>query len=151
MRGVVASFALALLVTHASQASANVVDFVVRDDAVSAPLDGLAGNARRGELIVRDRRVGNCLICHSVPIDDEAFPGDIGPPLAGVGKRLQPGQLRLRLIDSSRLNPATLMPPYYRIDRLTDVAPEYAGTPALDAQQIEDVVAYLSTLTDPSQ
>lgn len=149
MRGAVASLVLALMVTHPSHARGNVVDFVVEDDAVPVPLAGLAGDATRGELIVRDRRVGNCLICHSIPID-EAFPGDVGPPLAGVGARLQPGQLRLRLIDASRLNPTTLMPPYYRIDRLTDVAPEFAGMPALDAQQIEDVVAYLSTLTDPS-
>lgn len=147
--GSLASLALALLVAPSSYASSSaIVDFVVRGDAVPAPLAGLTGDAMRGEEVVRDRRVGNCLICHSGPVD-ESFPGDIGPPLAGVGKRLQPGQLRLRLIDQSRLNPDTLMPPYYRIDGLTDVAPEIAGLPALTAQQIEDVVAYLSTLTDP--
>jgi sulfur-oxidizing protein SoxX len=40
------------------------------------------------------------------------------------------------------------MPPYYRIDGLTRVAPAFAGKPVLSAEQIEDVVAYLSTLKD---
>jgi sulfur-oxidizing protein SoxX len=52
------------------------------------------------------------------------------------------------LIDQSRLNPETIMPPFYRVEGLTNVAPEYEGRPALDAQEIEDVVAYLAGLTE---
>lgn len=95
-----------------------------------------------------DRRTGNCLICHEAPGVDEPFQGEIGPPLAGVGARLTPGQIRLRLIDQSRINPETIMPPYYRTDGLANVDPAYAGRPALDAQQIEDVVAWLAGLTE---
>jgi sulfur-oxidizing protein SoxX len=40
------------------------------------------------------------------------------------------------------------MPPYYRVDRLTRVAPAFLGKPVLSAEQIEDVVAYLTTLRD---
>jgi sulfur-oxidizing protein SoxX len=40
------------------------------------------------------------------------------------------------------------MPPYYRTEDLTRVAPAYQGKPVLSAEQIEDVVAYLATLRD---
>lgn len=121
---------------------------VIRGDAVPEPLGGLAGDPGRGRVVVLDRRRGNCLICHAFPVAGEPFQGTLGPAMAGVGSRLDPGQIRLRLIDQSRLNPQTIMPPYYRVDGLVDVAPEYRGRPALEAQEIEDVVAWLATLTD---
>lgn len=130
--------------------AAELVDYAVVGDAVPAPLAGLAGDAARGKAIVVDRRTGNCLICHRFPLANEPFQGEIGPPMAGIGTRLSPPRIRLRLIDQSRINPQTLMPPYYRVRGLTDVAPEYRGQPALTAQQIEDVVAYLATLTESS-
>lgn len=117
-------------------------------DSIPDPLGGMRGDAASGQRIVVDREVGNCLICHAAPNLDEPFQGEIGPPLAGVGSRLSEGQIRLRLVDQSRLNPATLMPPYYRIHGLINVAPQYRGRPALTAQQVEDVVAYLASLRD---
>jgi len=126
----------------------DLIPYKVDADAVPKPLGNLKGDPERGESIVRDRRVGNCLICHTFPIEGEAFQGEIGPLMAGVGSRLTKGQIRLRLIDQSRINPETIMPPYYRVNGLTNVAPEYRGEPALDAQQIEDVVAYLASLTE---
>ena len=125
-----------------------LLPYEVRGDAVPAPLGGLTGEARRGRAIVADRRRGYCLICHSAPVPGARFMGDIGPPLTGVAARLTVGQIRLRLIDQSRINPETIMPPYYRVRGLTDVAPEYRGRPALTAQEVEDVVAYLRTLKD---
>src|SRR6185312_6482857 len=74
------------------------------------------------------------------------FPGTIGPDLRGVGARLTPGQMRLRLVDATRLNPDTVMPPYYRVDGLTRVADAQRGKPILTAQEIEDVIAFLATL-----
>jgi sulfur-oxidizing protein SoxX len=68
--------------------------------------------------------------------------------MAGVASRLNEGQIRLRLIDQSRINRQTIMPPYYRVEGLRNVAPEHEGRTALDAQEIEDVVAYLSGLTE---
>ena len=56
--------------------------------------------------------------------------------------------MRLRLVDASKLNPETIMPPYYRVDGLNRVAPSFAGKPILTAEQIEDVVAYLMTLRE---
>lgn len=129
-------------------AADGLLPYAVRGDAVPAPLGGLIGDAGRGRAVVLDRRRGNCLICHAFPVADEPFQGSLGPAMAGVGSRLDPGQIRLRLIDQSRLNPRTIMPPYYRVEGLVNVAPEYRGRPALAAQEIEDVIAWLATLTE---
>jgi len=149
MTALLAALVVAAAAHGAAGGAADLVDYTVRGDAVPAPLGGRTGDADRGRAIAVDRRLGNCLICHAFPLPDQPFQGEVGPPLAGVGARLSAGQIRLRLIDQSRLNPRTLMPPYYRVDGLTDVAPEYRGEPALTAQQLEDVVAYLVTLGDP--
>lgn len=115
-------------------------------DTIPEPLTDAPGDAKRGRQVVLDREVGNCLICHHVPEPAERFQGELGPDLAGVGSRLTAAQLRLRIVDQSRINPRTLMPPYYRVDRLALVAEQYRGKPVLTAQQVEDVVAYLQTL-----
>ena len=125
----------------------SIADVAVVGDEIRQPLAGKAGDAARGRQIVLDREAGNCLICHKVPEPAEPFQGDLGPDLGDVGKRLTAGQIRLRLADLSRLNPQTLMPPYHRVERLNRVAAKYKGKPVLTAQEIEDVVAYLGTLT----
>jgi sulfur-oxidizing protein SoxX len=130
------------------RAGDSTITYQVAGDAIPAPLTTTAGDAERGRAIVRDRATGNCLICHRAPEPTERFMGDLGPDLSGVGARLTPPQIRLRLVDQGRLNPATLMPPYHRVAGLTRVAPLYRGRPILDAQQIEDVVAYLATLRE---
>ena len=40
------------------------------------------------------------------------------------------------------------MPAYHRTEGLTRVAPAYRGKPILTAGEIEDVVAFLLTLTE---
>jgi L-cysteine S-thiosulfotransferase len=44
------------------------------------------------------------------------------------------------------LNAATIMPPFYRVEGLTQVNRVWGGKPILSAEQIEDVVAFLTTL-----
>ena len=132
----------------AQQAVQELVAYQVKGDAVPEPLGGLEGDAVRGKAIVLDRTRGNCLICHAFPVDGQPFQGELGPAMAGVASRLTEGQIRLRMIDQSRIQPETIMPPYYRVDDLTRVAPECRGEPALEAQEIEDVIAYLETLKD---
>jgi L-cysteine S-thiosulfotransferase len=129
-----------------AQDNGALLPYRIVGDAVAEPLGGMAGDAARGRKLVLDRTIGNCLICHKVPEPAERFMGELGPDLGGVGDRLNAGQIRLRLIDQSVLNPRTLMPPYYRVDNLTAVAARYRGKPVLDAQQLEDVVAYLASL-----
>jgi len=116
------------------------------DDAIPSSLTGAAGDPASGRKIVLDRHVGLCLLCHSGPFPEERFQGDLAPSLAGVGRRLSAGQIRLRIVDSSRVNPDTIMPPYFRTEALQRVAPAYRGKTVLNAQQIEDIVAFLVTL-----
>jgi sulfur-oxidizing protein SoxX len=118
----------------------------VENGQIRSPLTAEAGDPARGKTAVLSRDGGNCFLCHTVPDAGETPLGNIGPPLAGVGKRLSAAQLRMRLVDSTRLNRASVMPAYYRVKGLRQVAPAYAGKPLLTAQQIEDVIAYLLTL-----
>jgi len=122
--------------------------FRVIDDAIPESLTSAPGDPARGRAIVANRQVGICLLCHSGPFPEERFQGDLAPSLAGAGSRSSEGQLRLRIVDASRLNGATIMPPYYRVDGLTRVAANFRGKPVLTAEQIEDVIAYLMTLRD---
>ncbi len=127
---------------------AGIAEYSVVGDTIPQALEGLAGDPDRGRRLVLDREMGNCLICHQVPIVTEPSQGDMGPPLGGAGTRLTVGQLRFRLVDQSQLNPATIMPPYHRVDGLTRVAGKYRSKPVFNAQEIEDVVAWLATLKD---
>jgi len=119
--------------------------YVVTGDAIPVPLVPTAGDPARGRVVMAGRDA-NCLLCHAVPESGERFMGNVAPPLSGVGARLSAAQLRLRVVDQSRLNRDTVMPSYYRVGGLTRVAEAYRGKPILTAQQVEDVVAYLQTL-----
>ncbi|CAN5302859.1 hypothetical protein BH11PSE4_BH11PSE4_43660 [soil metagenome] len=125
-----------------------LVPYAVVGDAIPASLTGAAGDSSRGRAIVVNRQ-NTCLLCHSGPFAEQRSQGDLAPNLTGAGSRWSDGQLRLRLVDASRLNAATIMPSYYRIDGLQRVAATWRDRPILSAQQIEDAVAYLVTLRAP--
>src|ERR1700742_3733204 len=112
-------WAAVLSLLAASSAAAN--------DSLPSPLNGATGDAARGRAIVLDRHVGLCLLCHSGPFPEERFQGDLAPSLAGGGARLSAGQIRLRIVDASRVNPQTIMPAYFRTEGLTRVAPSQRG------------------------
>jgi L-cysteine S-thiosulfotransferase len=141
----IAATLLAASIAHAD----DLRDFRITGDAIVEPLGGASGDASRGRAIVVDRQKGLCLLCHTGPFPDQRFQGTLAPSLAGAGSRWNPGQLRLRLVDSSKLNPATIMPAYYRIEGFTRVGSAWQNKPVLNAEQIEDVVAFLATLKDP--
>jgi L-cysteine S-thiosulfotransferase len=146
--GFVCAVAALLLVGAATCNSADKAAYVVVSDAIVEPLQGLTGDAARGRTIVANRQVGLCLLCHAAPIPEERFQGNLSSSLAGVGSRASDGQLRMRLVDARKLNPATIMPSYYRAENLMRVSPALQGRTIFSAQQIEDVVAYLLTLRD---
>jgi L-cysteine S-thiosulfotransferase len=120
---------------------------VVAGDAISESLTGMPGDATRGRALVLDR-TSTCILCHSGPFPEAKFQGDLAPSLAGAGSRWSEGQLRLRLVDASRLNPATIMPSYYRVDGINRAGRGWRGKPILSADQIEDIVTYLATLRE---
>jgi len=132
----------------AARAQDTIVAYAVIGDAIPQPLTGNRGDASRGREIVSNRQVGLCLLCHSGPFPNERLQGDIAPSLSGAGSRWAEGQLRLRIVDAGQLNPETIMPPYYRTDHLHRVAPVFRGKSILTAEQIEDVVAFLTTLKE---
>lgn len=143
-----AYIASALALCSVVSARAELKSYKVVGDAIPESLTGAPGDPARGRAIVGNRQVGLCLLCHSGPFPEERFQGTLAPDLGGAGTRWSAGQLRLRIVDSTRINPASIMPPYYRIDGLERVTPAFVGKPVLNAEQIEDVVAYLATLKD---
>lgn len=146
-----AGFAAVGALAAAARAPGAAGSFAVVGDAIPAALTGASAyvaDPGRGRAIVMNRQVGLCLLCHSGPFPEVRFQGDLAPNLKGAGSRLSEGELRLRIVDSGRVNPATIMPAYYKSEGLTRVAPAYQGKPVLSAEQIEDVVAFLTTLHD---
>ena len=129
----------------ASADPAAVTRYEIVEMAIPRSLTDQPGNAERGQRLALNRAKGNCITCHQMPLEAD-FQGDIGPPLAGVASRYEPGELRLRLVDSKQINPDSNMPSYHRIANLTGVRREFVGQPILTAQEVEDVLAFLLTL-----
>ena len=127
-------------VCAAAQADASSID---------APLTDQAGDAARGRAIVANRQLGLCLLCHTGPIPEERFQGNLAPPLDGAGARWSAGQLRMRMVDASKFNPETIMPSYFKPGSAPRTPAALQGKTMLSAQQVEDVVAYLQTLGAP--
>jgi sulfur-oxidizing protein SoxX len=144
---VLLAVAFASLGSPSTVAQTALRPYTVVGDAIPKSLTGAPGDPARGRAIVVKREY-TCLLCHSGPFPEERFQGNLSPDLRGTGARWSAGELRLRLVDPSRLNPATIMPSFYRVDGLNRVAPALRGKPILTAEQIEDVVAFLATLRD---
>lgn len=141
---------LLMLIAFASAHAAEVHDsglvpYTVKGDAITTSLTGRPGDPAAGREVVIDRKLGNCLSCHALPLA-EADQGNIGPDLHGVGARLSAAQLRLRVVNTKIIDPQTIMPAYYRADGLYGLTKALAGKPILTAQQVEDLVSYLATL-----
>ena len=132
----------------AATASQALRPYEIVGDAIPDSLTGVPGDPARGRAVVVSRQTGLCLLCHSGPFPEERFQGTLAPDLGRAGVRWSDGQLRLRMVDSARVNPATIMPSYYRIEGLTRVGRAWQGKTVLSAEQIEDVVAFLTTLTE---
>jgi sulfur-oxidizing protein SoxX len=140
------SLAAALLALPCPAGAQGLRPYTVAGDAIPEPLTA-RGDATRGRALVVERS-STCILCHNGPFPEQKFQGDLAPGLAGTGSRWSEGQLRLRLVDASSLNAATIMPSYYRVDGLTRTGPAWRGKPILSAEQIEDIVAYLVTLRE---
>jgi sulfur-oxidizing protein SoxX len=115
---------------------------------IPSPLAAKAGDPAAGQRVAIDRSLGNCLSCHEIEaLRSEPFHGEVGPPLDGVASRWDAAALRMIIVDPKKVfGDATVMPAFYRVDGLYRVRSEFLGKPILSAQQVEDVVAFLTTM-----
>ncbi len=141
------SLAVGLLALPCPSGAQDLRPYAITGDAIPQPLTTARGDATRGRALVVER-TSTCILCHNGPFPEQKFQGDLAPSLAGTGSRWSEGQLRLRLVDASSLNAATIMPSYYRVEGLTRIGPAWRGRPILSAEQIEDIVTYLVTLRE---
>lgn len=124
------------------------------DGAVEMSLTGVPGNVMEGAKVVSTKSQGNCIACHEITdLADVPFHGEVGPLLDGAGDRWSEAELRGLLVNAKVLFEGTVMPSFYKVDGFNRLGKAYTGKahegevqPLLEAQQIEDVVAYLMTL-----
>jgi sulfur-oxidizing protein SoxX len=147
-----AGLGLSALAAPPAAAEGDVVAYEVVDGyTIPEPLTEEPGNPERGRKWAINRKLGNCLSCHQMPIPEEQFHGETGPALYGVGDVYDAGELRIRLVDPKILNPFSMMPSFHKVEGLHRVRKGFEGAPILTAQQVEDIVAYLMTLKDTSK
>jgi sulfur-oxidizing protein SoxX len=122
--------------------------YAMTGDAIMEPLIAGKGDPARGAALISERQRSLCTLCHSGPFPDAHLHGTLAPDLTGVGARLSEGQIRLRVVDMKRLAPNTIMPSYYRVadEEGRRVATAWRSKPILTGADIEDIVAYLTTL-----
>jgi sulfur-oxidizing protein SoxX len=144
-RGVLAALMVCLSACGQAGEAGFATGVVIENDAIPASLTREAGSIPDGAAEFVSREGGHCVLCHAIEGLDAEFQGNVGPDLTGIGARLTPGQIRLRIVDAQRIWPDTVMPSYYRTGGLRQVGQEFEGQPALTARQIEDLVAYLSS------
>lgn len=140
--GVSLSFAVAT-----SAVAAEKLKYTIKGgDSISKSLTGKSGDAKNGRKLAINRKKGNCLACHEMPIPEQAFHGKVGPSLMGIAGRMSEGEMRLRLVDPKVVNPDTIMPAFYKNAGFTRVMKKFKGKTMLSAMQIEDIIAYLKTM-----
>ncbi|MFN4277204.1 MAG: sulfur oxidation c-type cytochrome SoxX [Ferrovibrio sp.] len=148
--GIIAGSAIMLLAAPAPAQDirdANLTPYTVKDYAIEKSLTGKPGDPAKGRQLAITSGQGNCVICHKLPIPEVAFRiGNVGPDLTEVGGRLTAAEIRMRIVNPKLLNEETIMPAYYRVTGLNRVDKKAQGKPMLTAEQVEDLVAYLSAL-----
>lgn len=142
-----AALAFGAFAAPGNVAADELVQFgIVDGSSIPKSLTGKAGDPEKGRAVAIHRKKGNCLACHTMPVPEQPFHGEVGPDLAGVASRLSEGEIRLRIVNPKYANPGTIMPAFYRTEGLHMVAKKFQGKPMLTAEEVEDIVAYLMTL-----
>lgn len=141
---------VALIAVQASAASVKPGDVKIVDGELAQSLTGQPGDAASGRDLFMGRKQGNCLACHqNSDLKDQPYHGEVGPSMDGVADRWNEAQLRAIVVNSKKaLHEETIMPAFYRDAGFFRVAKKFAGKSILNAQQVEDIVAYLKTLKE---
>lgn len=118
--------------------------------AVERSLTGTPGDVAAGRDWFANRKLGNCLACHqNTDQASEPFHGEVGPTLDGAGDRWEPAQLRAIIANPKKIfGDQTIMPAFYSDRTGSRTAKKFAGKTILTAQQVEDIIAYVSTLKE---
>lgn len=137
----------------AAMATAGTItpDDVAYDDygSVAMSLTGVAGDAANGRKLFANRKLGNCLACHqNNDYLEQSFHGEVGPSLDGAGDRWSEDELRGIVSNAKNTFEGTIMPAFYRTSGFYRNMEKFDGKSILSAQDVEDVVAYLLTLTE---
>ncbi len=147
-------FSLMTLVCMLAGSSAFAADVmpanvVFNDGVVGAALTAQAGDAAAGRKVFMNRKLGNCLACHAnEDMSDQSFHGEVGPALDGVADRWEAAELRGIVVNSKMMFEGTIMPAFYKDGGFERNLKKFQGKSILNAQQVEDVVAYLLTLKE---
>ncbi len=97
--------------------------------SLAQTLPALTPAEQDGKAVVLDRKLGNCVACHTMPVSD--VPSTVGPPLINMKQRFPDHKKLVAILENEQaINPQTVMPLFgkYLI---------------LDHRQIEEVVDYL--------
>ena len=104
---------------------------------VQASLTGIAGDAANGRKLFMNRKKGNCLACHvNTEMSEQSFHGEVGPELDGM------------LVNSKMMFEGTIMPAFYKDAGYNRTLKKFVGKTILEAQEVEDILAYLLTLKE---
>jgi len=150
MRYIVASALALTVVTSLGWAeTVKPMNVMFEDGTVGNSLTGEPGDAENGRKVFMNRKLGNCLACHTnTDLDDQPFHGEVGPPLDGVADRWEEAEMRAIVANSKMVFPDTIMPAFYIDSGYTRALEKFEGKSILNAQQVEDIVAYLMTLKE---
>ena len=122
---------------------------VFNDGAIGVTLTAQAGDPAAGRKVFMNRKQGNCLACHvNEDMSDQSFHGEVGPALDGVADRWEAAELRGIVVNSKMMFEGTIMPAFYKDGGFERNLKKFQGKSILNAQQVEDVVAYLLTLKE---
>ena len=117
--------------------------------AVDASLTGVAGDAANGRKVFMNRKKGNCLACHvNDDMSEQSFHGEVGPELNGVADRWETAALRGIVVNAKKMFDGTIMPAFYRDAGFNRTLKNFDGKSILSAQEVEDLLAYISTLKE---
>jgi sulfur-oxidizing protein SoxX len=147
--GILAAMSFALAGSALAEGVAPA-DVKIVDMKVETPVTPVAGNAEEGAKTFKDGKLGNCLACHAnKAMVKDLFHGNVGPELNGVATRYVPAQLRAIIINAKAVfGEKSMMPGFYSLEVGKNVREEFVGKTVLTAQQVEDVLAYITTLKD---